>query len=196
MDSGKERLLGDWFAGRVAVAWGSSKTVVASGRLLLGAYAVRDESDSDVGFLAHEMGHLVEIDDRRATSDNFGLRYKRVVRLPPTRYSSGIHPEPLTAQGVVRECRVIAISTRILEAVGWGMEARAEESERTIAALRHMQDWYNIPGKRSDDVRREWCRKRVARSIAQWPVERVRAEWWRKVVLVTRRLERAAKRTS
>lgn len=193
MDSDRIRIWREWFTRRVDVAWGRSVSGVRDGRLLLGAYAASDDPVSEIGFLAHEMAHLVEIDDKRATEDDFGLRYKRVVRLPPTRYSSGIYPEPLTAQGVERECRVIAVAMRILGAIGWGEDAQQQDAENTIRALRILQDWYNVPG-RTDEARREWCRRKVSRSLKQWPVQRVRAEWWRKVVLVTTRLERAERR--
>jgi hypothetical protein len=194
MDSERHRIVNEWFSGRVGVAWGGEHTRVRDGCLLLGALEMTDRPSFAVAFLAHEMAHLVEIDARRATEDDFGLRYKRVVRLPPTRYSSGICADPRTAQGVERECMVVAISTQILRALAWSEEEIRDDVERTIAALRHMQDWRNIPGKRSDEARREWCRRKVARALPQWPMERVRAEWWRKVVLVTKRLERAERR--
>jgi hypothetical protein len=194
MDSASIRIWKEWFTRRVDFAWGIDKTRVVEGRLMLGAWGHDDNPASAIGFLAHEMAHLVEIDDRRATVDNFGLRYKRVMRLPPTRYSTGIYADPMTTQGVERECRVIAISMRILGAIGWSEHAQHEDSERTIHALRILMDWYNIPSRRNDEARREWCRKKVARALQQWSVERVRAEWWRKVVLVTKRLERAERR--
>lgn len=184
----------EWLSGRVGVAWGSSASAVESGRLLLGAYALSGDLRGEIAYLAHEMGHLIEIDDRRALLPGFGLRYKRVVRLPPTRYSLGIYPAPRTCQAVERECRVIAISARILEALEWVGAEVVEEMEGTLRAIRVMDDWYNIPSRRNDEARREWCRREVAKALKQWPVERVRAEWWRKVVLVTKRLERAERR--
>jgi len=187
---GSERLEQDWLTHRVCAAWDDARSGVRDGALRLGAHCM------GVPMLVHEMGHLVEIDDRRATENDFGLRYKRVVRLPPTSYSSGIYPQPLTAQGVERECRVIAISVRILGAIGWPPEAQWADMENTIAALRHMDDWCNVPGRRSDEARSEWCRRKVSRDLVQWPLERVRAEWWRKVVLVTKRLERADRRAA
>lgn len=193
MDSERKRIVREWFAGRVGVAWDDDGTRVVAGRLLLGCYSTLTD---EIGILVHEMGHLVEIDDRRATQENFGLRYKRVVRLPPTRYHHGLYAEPLTSQGVERECRVVAISTRILSALGWGEDAARDEMEKTLQAFRMLGDWYNIPGARTDEARREWCRRKVARTQPQWPVERVRAEWWRKVVLVTKRLERAERKAT
>lgn len=187
---GSKRLEQEWLTPRVCAAWDDARTSVRDGAFRLAAHGM------GVDMLVHEMAHLVEIDDRRATADDFGLRYKRVGRLPPTRYSSGIYPEPLTAQGVERECRVIAISIRILEAIGWPPEEQWGDMENTIGALRHLQDWYNVPGRNDDEARREWCRRKVARALRQWPVERVRAEWWRKVVLVTKRMERTERRAN
>lgn len=186
---GAERLEREWMTARVSAAWDAEHTSVWDGALRLGAHGM------GVSMFAHEMAHLVEIADRRTTKRDFGLRYTRVVRLPPTRHSSGIYPVPRTAQGVERECRVIAISVRILGAIGWTPEAQWIDMENTIGALRHLQDWYNVRG-RTNEARREWCRRTVARALKQWPMERVRAEWWRKVVLITKRLERSERRAS
>lgn len=176
----------EWFSGRVVVSWPLETSGVEGGVLRLGGY---ERISGNVAMTAHEMAHLVEIDDRRATQGGFGLRYKRTVTFPPTRYSSGIYPEPLTPQGVERECRVIAISQRILEACGWTDAERSTDAESTIGALRHLADWWNVPRK-TEEKRREWCRRKVMCSLPLWPAARVCAEWDRKVELVTRRLIR------
>lgn len=188
----KQTLEREWFSESIQADWereGAGTTV--DGIFSLGGYS---RMSDNCGFIVHEMSHLVEIDDRRAHMNAFGLRYKRVVVFPPSRYSDGIYPEPLTPQGVARECRVIAISEHIFAVLGWTTEEIASETASTISTLHYLADWYNVPGK-TDDARRAWCHKKVIAAHKHWPIEVIRAEWWRKTVLIGKRLARRQRRS-
>jgi len=150
-----------------------------NGAVALGSRCGPD--DFDLPALIHEMSHLVEIDDRRATSFGWGLRITTCVVIANQRYE-----EPTSVQAVERELRVLAYQTNVQSAV---------DMHRSIDDL--LRGLVFVPGfalvnGRSDAERLVWCAGQIERMrhLDSYSYESFECEWHRKVGVIQKRLKR------
>jgi len=130
--------------------------------------------------LCHEIGHLLEIDDARVCEPGWGLRL-------PTHYLLGQSwSEPRTVQSILRECRVIAWQTRLLETV-----SAPFNPFRFSGSLQYMPDYCLIPISRraktlegTDRRRNAWIHAQIREALRTITKERVLPELRRKIGVV------------
>lgn len=154
-----------------------------NGEVLLGTRC--GPSRFELSALVHEMSHLVEIDDRRVTLPGWGLRIKSSVVVGGQRYF-----EPRTTQATARELRVVAYESNMLHSCGIARSLR-----QLVRALTILPDFILLPGRCERD-RLNWCETQVGRLVEQehFSVPSFEQEWWRKIEVIRRRLQRRRRR--
>lgn len=149
-------------SGTIMVDPDSEGAKYESGRLTLG---MRSGPSQDMTNVLHELAHLVEIEDDRIGSNNWGLRIRRVEIL------GRLVIDPQTPQATQRECRVFGIQARMMEAVGIPYDM-----DEFVDLNKWLPDHYC-----SDEAdQRAW----ITESYHNWNLERIRAEIARKEKLI------------
>lgn len=106
---------------------------------------------NDPAALCHELAHMVEIDEWRMKSDNWGLK------LPWVEVCGQFCIKPSATQMINRELRVCAYQNALHEYFGVN-----ELIEETVASLCFMPDWVMVPYKTNcDESRLEWCLEKL-----------------------------------
>ena len=103
---------------------------IRGGIMLLGTRV--GPSRHDLGALVHEIAHLIEIDDARAMSRNWGFDYS---------YETTELGMPISFNGSLREARTISIHCKIFEMIGYDFDLKSE-----LSSLYLMEDFINVPG--------------------------------------------------
>lgn len=124
----------------------------------------------DVDNLLHEMAHLIEINDKRILSWNWGLQYPEVELLGRVFY------EPNTIQGLNRELRVFAIQKHLFEICE--ISVSADYWEKKAKILEWLQDFYLIPTAREN--RNLWCQQEMEKLYKKYSKNDLLIEWDRK----------------
>lgn len=156
---------------------------VFNGWLVLGAYA---QCLTRVSFLTHEMAHFVEIDDKRALKDGWGLKLPEVLVL------GNFYPEPLTCQATQRELRVMAYEENLLNHYGFSLadcnSGYSSAADMVASTCTFLPDWHRVPGK-SQEARGEWIKRRFLAHLkrAKYGFSAFRKEWDRKVALLQKK---------
>ena len=119
--------------------YGTQKVV--DNTLILGSWAGPHQCLKSI---IHEMAHLAEIDDARILTSGWGLNMPTTYI--PGRYSR-IVDAPLTYQGSLRECRVIAMQWHVQN-----MIELYESPADAVSSLQYMPDFYNLPIIPSEDI--------------------------------------------
>lgn len=138
-------------------------------------FGLRAGPSLSVSFALHELAHLVEIDDRRATMFGWGLD------VPTQWVYDRLCAEPVTNQATTRECRVVAYQALLGDAIGLKADIRD-----TVSALQYMPDWWHVPG-RSDKARIAWCERQVRKNLQTMTVRQTLDELRRKIQILERR---------
>jgi hypothetical protein len=105
-----------------------------------------------IGNLLHEIGHLIDIDDARASKWNWGLFY------PEQEVFGRLYPQPITPKGAVRECHVIAWQMVLAEMIGLPFDPM-----EWVSSLQWLTDFMCVPRKRvPGESMKQWDNRRFA----------------------------------
>lgn len=167
--------------------------------LILGGKAVYFSPPS-YNVVAHEMGHVIDIDDRRVLEPGFGLRMGKWVDCAASR--NGGFWEVVTGDAIRREIHVSAIQATIVE--HWGFTFDYAHAGKLLDYVEGYLYWRNSLGLSYDDMKAPPCDDdalsyglsfqvdgSAIRSLREtMSIEAIWAEWVRKTRLVERRLKR------
>jgi hypothetical protein len=136
-------------------------------------------------YLAHEMAHFVEINERRCSTYNWGLKVPRVVVLGQECV------EPRTTQIIERELRVHAFQFNLLEKLGLLDDELLNWVVKSL--IGGTVDYYRIPGK-TEEARIRWGLRMLARYRKTHTYGRFEFEWWRRNEVLKARAKRRARK--
>lgn len=138
-----------------------------------GVIGARSGPEISFGAVAHELAHGFEmISSGRPQSfqqRSWGMRITTRLVIGGEEYE-----EPVTTQASEREARASGIQLRLLQAVGHP-EARGFVQRQARVLCRWMPDW--CLGGKGDEARLKHRAKLIRQAHAQWPLERIQAEW-------------------
>lgn len=84
--------------------------------------------------VAHEMAHLLEIDNKRMIKSGWGFKYGKKIQI-----MGQVFHEPLTYQASLRECRTFAFEMLIYEIIG-----QEYDKKELISPLKYMNDYLHV----------------------------------------------------
>ena len=160
-------------------------------------------SEPEYGNVFHEMGHMIDIDDRRVRKPGWGLRHGKWKNFP-SRYGSGFY-EMVTDDAITREMRVMAIQATITEHCGFTFDYLHWADLLSNGAIPNYFLWRTRLGMGHEDERHngsEWKATTVVdagilRSMRLGlAIEPLWAEWVRKCGVVDRQIHRVRQSTA
>lgn len=125
--------------------------------------------------LAHEMAHLIEIDDKRALRPRWGFYYG-----PETQAFNGSFNTPTNFKASLREARTMAVQGKIHEMVGLDFELKKD-----MSALKLMHDFHLVPGK-NEEERFEYLYQYSLEYFNTLSHNFILKEWERKNLLISK----------
>ena len=153
----------------------------------------------DMFNLFHEMGHFIEIDNRRCHRTDWGLKTGKTVRIGYQYVREGM----FTSQAIDREIRVFAIQKHLHDAYGWSPQTFADGNEmmnieymaKLCDYLDGISNFYPVNWRSQDggsySDNKAFAKRLIALKIEEqaqaWNLDSVRAAWDTKVKVLKKK---------